>query len=128
MNRGYMIANGILWATAILASAALGAPTIPLSCPASRTWCCIVSPGAATPQAEYPCMHSCSSRWWAPSSLQLQYRVSGHRFWVVVVALAVHGILDLAHDRVISNPGVPIWWPAFCLAYDLTAAAYLRGC
>lgn len=45
--------------------------------------------------------------------------------WVVVVALAAHGLLDLVHDRVISNPGVPLWWPAFCSAYDLTAAVYL---
>ena len=53
--------------------------------------------------------------------------VTGFRssLWVVVFALAAHGILDLAHDRVISNPGVPTWWPAFCLAYDVTAAAYL---
>jgi hypothetical protein len=57
----------------------------------------------------------------------LAVAVSGFRssLWVVVVALTVHGVLDLAHDRVISNPGVPLWWPAFCLAYDLTAAAYL---
>ena len=45
--------------------------------------------------------------------------------WVVVVALAAHGIFDLIHGAVIANPGVPIWWPAFCLAYDVTAAAYL---
>lgn len=45
--------------------------------------------------------------------------------WVVVVALAAHGLFDFAHGRVIGNPGVPSWWPAFCLAYDLTAAAYL---
>jgi hypothetical protein len=45
--------------------------------------------------------------------------------WVVAVALAAHGLLDLVHDRVISNPGVPPWWPAFCSAYDLTAAVYL---
>ncbi len=45
--------------------------------------------------------------------------------WVVVVALAAHGAFDLAHGRVISNPGVPSWWPAFCLTYDVTAAAYL---
>lgn len=53
--------------------------------------------------------------------------VSGFKssLWVVVVALAAHGILDLTHDRVIANPGVPRWWPAFCSAYDLTAAAYL---
>lgn len=53
--------------------------------------------------------------------------VSGFRssLWVVVLALAAHGIFDLAHSRVISNPGVPAWWPAFCLTYDVTAAAYL---
>jgi hypothetical protein len=45
--------------------------------------------------------------------------------WVVVAALAAHGIFDLVHDSVISNPGVPAWWPEFCLAYDVTAAAYL---
>jgi len=57
----------------------------------------------------------------------LAMAVSGFKssLWVVVVALAGHGVLDFAHDRVISNPGVPLWWPAFCLAYDLTAAAYL---
>jgi hypothetical protein len=45
--------------------------------------------------------------------------------WVVAIALAAHGILDLGHDMVISNPGVPLWWPAFCGGYDLMAAAYL---
>lgn len=45
--------------------------------------------------------------------------------WVVVIALAAHGIFDLIHATVISNPGVPVWWPEFCLAYDVAAAAYL---
>lgn len=45
--------------------------------------------------------------------------------WVVVVALAAHGVFDLAHGAVMSNPGVPSWWPAFCLTYDATAAGYL---
>jgi hypothetical protein len=45
--------------------------------------------------------------------------------WVVAVALAGHGIFDLTHDRVISNPGMPVWWPPFCAAYDVTAGAYL---
>jgi hypothetical protein len=45
--------------------------------------------------------------------------------WVVVIALAAHGVFDFAHDTVVSNPGVPPWWPAFCLAYDVTAAGYL---
>lgn len=57
----------------------------------------------------------------------LAVAVSGFRssLWVVVFALAAHGVFDLAHSRVISNPGVPAWWPAFCLTYDVTAAAYL---
>jgi hypothetical protein len=45
--------------------------------------------------------------------------------WLVVGALAAHGVFDLGHGRVISNPGVPSWWPAFCLAYDIAAAGYL---
>lgn len=45
--------------------------------------------------------------------------------WIVVFALAAHGIFDLAHARVISNPGVPSWWPLFCLSYDVVAAGYL---
>jgi hypothetical protein len=53
--------------------------------------------------------------------------IAGFRqsLWLVVAALAAHGVFDLVHDRLISNPGVPRWWPAFCLAYDLIAAAYL---
>ena len=45
--------------------------------------------------------------------------------WIVAVALAAHGLFDLVHGRIITNPGVPSFWPAFCGAYDLTAAAYL---
>lgn len=45
--------------------------------------------------------------------------------WLVVGALAAHGILDFVHGHLVSNPGVPSWWPAFCATYDLTAAAYL---
>ena len=45
--------------------------------------------------------------------------------WLVVTALAAHGVFDLVHPHLYANPGVPIWWPAFCLAYDVAAAAYL---
>ena len=57
----------------------------------------------------------------------LAVAISGFRWslWVVVVALAAHGILDLTHDTFIANAGVPVWWPEFCLTYDLMAAAYL---
>jgi hypothetical protein len=57
----------------------------------------------------------------------LALAVSGFRssLWVVVVALAAHGIFDLVHGKAISNPGVPGWWPQFCLMYDVTAAGFL---
>ena len=45
--------------------------------------------------------------------------------WVVVLALGAHGVFDLGHGTVMSNPGVPSWWPAFCLTYDATAAGFL---
>jgi hypothetical protein len=45
--------------------------------------------------------------------------------WIVAVALAAHGILDSVHNRLIANPGVPGFWPPFCMAYDVAAAAYL---
>jgi hypothetical protein len=45
--------------------------------------------------------------------------------WIVVGALACHGVYDLLHARFIDDAGVPAWWPVFCLAYDATAALYL---
>jgi len=47
--------------------------------------------------------------------------------WIVAAALAAHGAMDGVHGRMIANPGVPAWWPAFCLTYDVVAAAYLAG-
>jgi len=47
--------------------------------------------------------------------------------WVVAAALGVHGVFDLMHSAVISNPGVPHWWPAFCGTYDVSAAGYFAG-
>jgi hypothetical protein len=36
-----------------------------------------------------------------------------------------HGIFDFFHGQVIIDPGVPAWWPMFCLTYDVAAAGYL---
>lgn len=49
------------------------------------------------------------------------------RPWLVVGGLAGHGVFDSFHGHVISNPGVPEWWPAFCGSYDVTAAVFLAG-
>ena len=45
--------------------------------------------------------------------------------WIIVGALAGHGVFDLAHPHLIANPGVPAWWPTFCMPYDISAALYL---
>ena len=45
--------------------------------------------------------------------------------WLVVAALAAHGVFDFVHGQLIANPGVPLWWPPFCGTYDVVAAAYL---
>jgi hypothetical protein len=45
--------------------------------------------------------------------------------WIVVAALAGQGVFDAVHGHVIENAGVPAWWPAWCLAYDVGAAAGL---
>lgn len=47
--------------------------------------------------------------------------------WLVVAGLALHGVFDFFHHLLIENPGVPAWWPGWCLAYDVVAAAYLAA-
>lgn len=54
----------------------------------------------------------------------LGFKVS---LWFVVAALFGHGVFDFFHARLIANPGVPAWWPAFCGTYDVTASAVLAG-
>jgi hypothetical protein len=53
--------------------------------------------------------------------------VAGYKrsLWLVVAALAAHGLFDFVHGHLIANPGVPLWWPPFCGTYDVVAAAYL---
>lgn len=51
--------------------------------------------------------------------------------WLVVAGLAAHGVFDFVRGyldgHLIANPGVPRWWPQFCGAYDVVAAAYLAA-
>ena len=53
--------------------------------------------------------------------------VLGYRrnFWLVVAALIGHGIFDYVHRFFIDNPGVPRWWPGFCLAFDALLGVFL---
>ena len=47
--------------------------------------------------------------------------------WLIVVALAAHGVFDVLHGHVVANPGVPEWWPAFCLTFDVGVAGLLAS-
>jgi len=53
--------------------------------------------------------------------------VVGFKFnlWIVAAALVGHGVFDFFHGRIVADPGVPAWWPAFCMAYDVCAGACL---
>lgn len=39
--------------------------------------------------------------------------------WIVVAGLIGHGLFDFVHGSLIANPGVPAWWPGFCLTVDV---------
>jgi hypothetical protein len=45
--------------------------------------------------------------------------------WLIVAALAGHGVFDFFHHLFIQNPGVPAWWPGFCLSFDVLAGGFL---
>ena len=45
--------------------------------------------------------------------------------WFAAAALMGHGLLDVVHGDLIANRGVPLWWPGFCMAYDVVAGLYL---
>ena len=45
--------------------------------------------------------------------------------WWVVAALVAHGVFDFVHHAFIENPGVPRWWPGFCLIFDVIVGGLL---
>ena len=52
--------------------------------------------------------------------------VSVRRSAVVVGAFwLLHGLYDLVHSRLITNAGVPGWYPVFCFVVDAVVGAYL---
>lgn len=45
--------------------------------------------------------------------------------WLIAAGLVTHGGLDVVHAHLITNPGVPEWWPPFCAAFDIGAGVWL---
>ena len=53
--------------------------------------------------------------------------VAGFRLkrWMIAAGFVAHAGFDLIHGGVVNNPGVPSWWPAFCLSFDVVLAGVL---
>ena len=47
--------------------------------------------------------------------------------WFAVAAIIGHGVFDFVHHWLIENPGVPPWWPGFCLTFDVIFGAVAGG-
>lgn len=45
--------------------------------------------------------------------------------WFAVAAIVGHGVFDFVHHWFIENPGVPRWWPGFCLTFDVIVGGWL---
>ena len=63
----------------------------------------------------------------AAASVFLLLAVLGFRknLWLVSAAIVGHGLFDFVHHLIIENPGIPRWWPGFCLAFDVILGASL---
>jgi len=47
--------------------------------------------------------------------------------WLIALAMVGHGVFDLVQGSVIPNPGVPPWWPGFCMAFDVFFGGWLAA-
>ena len=57
----------------------------------------------------------------------LLFAIIGYKrnLWLVAIALVGHGVFDMVHHLLIENPGVPHWWPGFCLVFDVVFGGLL---
>ena len=51
----------------------------------------------------------------------------GYKKSALLVALVIfgHGIFDMVHHSWIENPGMPAWWPGFCMTFDVVLGGVL---
>ena len=43
----------------------------------------------------------------------------------VAIGLIAHGLFDFAVHPHVPNPGMPVWWPGFCAAFDVVMGAWM---
>ena len=56
--------------------------------------------------------------------------IAGALRWPILlgVGIVMHGVFDLTHGYLITNAGVPVWWPAFCASIDIVLGAWVIYC
>jgi hypothetical protein len=48
--------------------------------------------------------------------------------WLAVAGIAGHTVFDFfLHRQLVTNPGMPVWWPGFCGTIDMVIAAWLAS-
>jgi hypothetical protein len=48
--------------------------------------------------------------------------------WLAVAGIAGHTVFDFfVHNELVTNPGMPVWWPGFCGTIDIVIAGWLAS-
>lgn len=45
--------------------------------------------------------------------------------YLAVVGLVLHGMYDFMHNYFFINRGIPVWFPQFCMTFDILFAVFL---
>lgn len=49
--------------------------------------------------------------------------------WLAAAGIFGHGLFDFfVHPSLVTNPGMPVWWPGFCGTIDILLGAWLAFC
>ena len=64
-----------------------------------------------------------------PATVFVALAVVGFKknLWIAMAALAGHGVFDFFHHFFVQNPGVPSWWPGFCMSFDVVVGGILAA-
>jgi hypothetical protein len=48
--------------------------------------------------------------------------------WLAAAGIAGHGFFDFfVHHALVTNPGMPVWWPGFCGTIDIVIGGWLAS-
>src|SRR4051812_35362135 len=49
--------------------------------------------------------------------------------WLAAAGIAGHGFFDFfIHHAIVTNPGMPVWWPGFCGTIDIVLGGGVAIC